>query len=404
MAHLNGSKTTPPCRLVEPRGALDSGGLRGALDSGGRAPGADDEVSDQLSQELDEEMRRSGIHGCCRAFARLGPGGGSYLTDGLFAMALRKSALCLGYKVLVCVFWTPSAGFAGVVAGAFAGRAGQVGDLRRLVVDSLDSFMQLTDNRDFAWFVGCLRRAEALKQFWADGGDAGRQALPQLAAGLMAATLIAFWHLTRFEWVRYEERQALWSTYRHLDHYTLLEYAGVAKRVLGLLRPPAGAPGPDYDQMLADACKALYSYVYYGREGTLMMALAYMVDNTPGDYAAVYGLPGLLATVRHAAHHAARGAAEPWQRPELAGQTDDEPAARVLQGLGPQLRAYVHLRFLVLRALARAVRQRKAAALAQITMMPPGGPFPGGEGFHASAASYHASAASYHASAASARA
>jgi hypothetical protein len=377
MAQLNGSQIiTPPhagglSALEEPRGALSSADL---------APGAtavelSDRRAQELAQELDDEFRSSGVRGCCGLFARLGPEG---LTDGLFAMALRKSALPLGHKVLMCVFWTPSAEFADVVAGAFAGRAGEVGDLRRLAISSCDSFMGMSGRaaRDFAWFVGCLRRAEALKRFWADGGDAGRRALPQLAAGLMTATLRASWRLARYEWARYEGGPAL----RH----TLLEFAGAAKRVVNLLRPPAGSPVPDYGQMLADACGMLHSYVHKGRGGTLAMTLAYTVDNNFWDYAAVYGLPGLLATVRNAT----RSAAKLRQRPELAGRIDDDPAAGLLQGLGPQLHAYVCLRFLVLRTLARAVKRRKAAALAQITMMPPGGPFPGGEGFHASAASF----------------
>jgi hypothetical protein len=377
-------------RAIHAIGVLDRFKVRckGRPAGAGLAPGAtaveltDDRRAQELAQELDEKFRSSGVRGCCGVFARPGPGGEPYLTDGLFAMALRKSALPLGHKVLMCVFRTPSVGFAAVVAGVFAGRAGEVGDLRRLAVSSCGHFMQLSDSRDFAWFVGCLRRAEALKQFWADGGDAGRQALPQLAAGLMAATIVTVWYLARFEWLRHDGRQPL----RH--GHTLLEFAGAAKRVVNLLRPPAGAPALDYDQMLAEACSVLHSYVCWGRGGGAK-ALALMVDcdyeDYPAaidysfkDYAAIYGLPGLLMIFRVA----------------------DHKAAELFQGLGPQLRAYVRLRFLVLRMLARAVRRRKAAALAQLAMMPPGGPFPGGEGYRASEASYRASAASYRASAA----
>jgi hypothetical protein len=212
-----------------------------------------------------------------------------------------------------------------------------------------------------------VSRASLLKRRF----DAAPRGLPELAA----ITLRAYYHL----------RSANWSC-QLPGTCTLLEFAAPVRHILNLAA--RGLAPPAYARVFrVFICSPSIEWgIFYSIDLVVHNLLAFRQQYglcpskcSHAVFAAVYGLPGLHAVRVLLGRSLAAG------REGLLGRAAAED---VLGRLGRLARGYGGLRALVLAKRARAARRRMAAVLAQLVAMPPGGPFPGGEGYHASAASF----------------
>ena len=292
--------------------------------------------------------------------------------DRRFAKVLAASAIRFAEKLMMFLVWPFAAEQA--AAAVWEGRGAEHGGLgaehgaeHGAEYDDFIRYLRKAGMPSSDSIARLVSRASLLKRRF----DAAPRGLPELAA----ITLRAYYHL----------RSANWSC-QLPGTCTLLEFAAPVRHILNLAA--RGLAPPAYARVFrVFICSPSIEWgIFYSIDLVVHNLLAFRQQYglcpskcSHAVFAAVYGLPGLHAVRVLLGRSLAAG------REGLLGRAAAED---VLGRLGRLARGYGGLRALVLAKRARAARRRMAAVLAQLVAMPPGGPFPGGEGYHASAASF----------------